>query len=97
MNTQVLIVMLLAAITVATPLNASAQYSRDTVHWGLISSIIGNDINLEDGTTVVMREGTIIDPVGKPLYPGMVVRVKGQPFGRRYIDAHIIDKVGAQH
>ena len=90
----------LAASLVITALACTAPigaFARDMVHWGINSNIVGNYVTLDDGTMVQMREGTIIDPVGKPLYPGMRVRVKGYTNNNGILVAHIIDKVGAQH
>ena len=95
MKTRTLIATLLtSAFVLAASLATSAQ---DMVHWGIISNIVGNYVTLDDGTMVEMREGTIIDPVGKPLYPGMRVRVKGETNDSGVFVAHIIDKVGATH
>jgi len=94
MNKRLLAALSIAAFAFATPLAASAN---DMVHWGIISSIVGNYVTLDDGTMVLMHRGTIINPVGAPLYPGMRVRVKGSPNGDGIFDAHIIDKVGGKH
>ena len=86
--------LLVAALAFTAPIVASAN---DMVHWGIISNIVGNYVTLQDGTMVQMRHGTIIDPVGKPLYPGMRVRVKGEFDNSGVLVAHVIDKVGALH
>ena len=86
--------LVLSAIAFAAPIAASAQ---DAVHWGIISNIVGNYVTLQDGTIVAMHRGTIIEPVGKPLYEGMRVRVKGHMNGNGVLEAHVIDKVGARH
>ena len=85
---------MLAAIACAAPIGAAA---KETVHWGIISNIVGNYVTLQDGMMVAMHHGTIIEPVGKPLYPGMRVRIKGHMNDSGVLDAYVIDKVGARH
>lgn len=96
MKIRALVITLFVAVLGLAPIGASAA-RVDATHWGIISSITGNVIKFDNGMTVRMREGTIIEPTGAPLYPGMHVRVKGVRDAHGVIIAHIIDKVGARH
>jgi hypothetical protein len=65
----------------------SAQFS------GRISSVKGGAVTLENGRTIFLEDGTVINPTGIRLQPGMRISVTGAPAGNGNINADQIDIV----
>ena len=58
---------------------------------GVIQSVQGSSFTLQSGETVFMHQGTVINPNGIRLQPGMRVSVSGPRGGHRAINANEID------
>jgi len=84
-----------SAIALAAPLTASAQTNRYS-SIGMIASVNGSSFTLDNGTTVFMHHGTVINPTGVTLYPGMRVHIMGVRDGRGHFDANQVDVTGAK-
>lgn len=61
---------------------------------GVISSVNGSSFTLQNGTTVFMRQGTVINPTGTTLQPGMRVRISGTRDGQGRINASQVSVMG---
>ncbi|MBV8223481.1 MAG: hypothetical protein JO293_08990 [Candidatus Eremiobacteraeota bacterium] len=61
---------------------------------GVVSSMQGSSLTLQNGVTVFLHQGTVINPTGTTLQPGMQVRVLGGPGGNNAINANEVDVVG---
>jgi len=95
--------LLITASTLSFPLAASAEHDgnrgdgmqrglgRTT---GIISSVQGSSVTLQDGRTLFLRQGTIINPTGISLAPGMAVTFSGTRDGRGRLNASEIDIAG---
>lgn len=98
MKHRILIAALILAAASA-PLAGSAQPGPYSHHWqrqsrsttGRIASVNGGSFRLRDGQTVFMHQGTIINPTGMTLQPGMMVAVNGSPAGDGNINADEVD------
>jgi hypothetical protein len=98
---------LLLAALVASPALALAQgygpnsyygngyYDRGAQRQlsGIIQSVQGSSFTLDDGRTVFLRQGTVINPTGWRLRPGMRVNVTGFRAGNGAINANEVDIV----
>ncbi|MBV8423909.1 MAG: hypothetical protein JO349_01855 [Candidatus Eremiobacteraeota bacterium] len=60
---------------------------------GVIASTQRSAFTLEGGTTVFMHKGTVINPTGIRLQPGMRVKILGTPSGAYRFNANEIDVV----
>ncbi|MBV8602352.1 MAG: hypothetical protein JO359_12375, partial [Candidatus Eremiobacteraeota bacterium] len=49
---------------------------------GVISTIQGSSLQLDNGRVVFMHRGTVINPTGTKLVPGMWIAVLGSPSSR---------------
>ncbi len=91
----------LALAAASAPLAGSAQ-PYNSYHWNhgtrsasdRISSVNGSSFTLRDGQTVFLHQGTIINPTGLTLQPGMMVAVNGSPAGNGNINADEVDLAG---
>ena len=84
----------------AIPLAASAQmYGHGMVHSdrGVIASVNGTNVRLEDGRTIFLHNGTVINPTGITLRAGQRISVMGSRGGRGAINANEIDVMGRHH
>lgn len=91
---------LLVALLFALPSAAWAQGYRNIgigAENGVIASVNGGSIQLQNGRTVFMKQGTVINPTGTNLQPGMRVRVDGTAAGNGAVNASVIDVVGDWH
>jgi hypothetical protein len=97
MKRQALIAALMgSALALMTPLGASAQNSRYASRVGLITDVTANQFTLDNGMTVYLHEGTVINPTGVTLYRGMRVRAIGVRQSHWRLDAHQVDLMGAR-
>jgi len=95
-NIKILALALGAAVL--APLAASAQpaypqmmhHSRGHV-FGRIASVNGGSFTLDNGRTVFLHQGTVINPTGRPLHRGERVDVHGRPAGDGSVNANVID------
>ena len=101
MNTRAFIV-LTAALALTAPVCASAQNyayqaqrqnGTHAVRTSIVSGVYANNITLDNGMTVRMHHGTIINPRGVTLYPGMRVRVTGWRQDHTHFTADVVDLV----
>src|SRR5579862_9336390 len=81
---------LVIAGTAIVPLAGSAQTERT----GTVASVQGSSFTLNNGTTVFMHQGTVINPTGSSLEPGMRVVIRGDYDGRRRLNADEVDLSG---
>jgi hypothetical protein len=97
---------LLAAALLAMPLAATAQNydpsgygggNRDRNLGGVIASVNGGSFQLRNGRTVFLHHGTVINPTGTRLQPGMAVSVIGYPAGNGNVNANEVDVNGPRH
>ena len=90
----------LALAAIVAPLAASAQvpYGWQTSYnqssGGTIASVNGTSFTLQNGTTVFLHQGTVINPRGTTLQPGMRVRIFGSSDGYGRINATEVDVNG---
>ena len=93
---------LIAALVLAAasaPLVGSAQPGPYPHHWdhanrstsGRIAAVSGGSFQLRSGQTVFLHQGTVINPTGITLQPGMMVAVNGSPAGDGNINADEVD------
>jgi hypothetical protein len=93
---------LIAASTLSIPVMASAQPygaapgnfvrgERFTRREGVIASVQGSSVTLQDGRTLFLRQGTVINPTGRNLRAGQRITFSGQRDGRGRINATEID------
>jgi hypothetical protein len=69
-----------------------AGYHEHDLHAsGTIAEVRGGRLRLQDGRPVFLHRGTVIDPTGITLRPGMRIRVSGSPRGNGAIDADVIE------
>ncbi|MBV8600875.1 MAG: hypothetical protein JO359_04840 [Candidatus Eremiobacteraeota bacterium] len=61
---------------------------------GVVASTQGSSLTLQNGVTVFLHQGTVINPTGTTLQPGMQVRVLGGPGGNNAINANEVDITG---
>jgi hypothetical protein len=94
--------LLIAASTLSIPVMASAQQygmgqgnytpgERFTRREGMIASVQGSSVTLQDGRTLFLRQGTVINPTGRTLRAGQRITFSGQRDGRGRINATEID------
>ncbi|HTX02729.1 MAG TPA: hypothetical protein VMD07_03530 [Candidatus Acidoferrales bacterium] len=97
MKRQALIATLMgSALALVMPIAASAQNGQFASRVGLITDVQANQVTLNNGMTVYLHEGTIINPTGVTLYRGMRVRVFGTRYSHWHLDARRIDLIGAR-
>ena len=84
---------LLATMALIAPLAGSAQPYTE-VRGAVISSVQGSSFNLRNGMTIFMHDGTVINPTGTTLEPGMVITVIGDDNGNGTINANEVDVRG---
>ena len=93
---------LVSAALLALPMIASAQgnpygYGYSHTHngrgqmTGTIAAVNGGAIQLQNGRTVFLHNGTVINPTGTRLQPGMRVSIIGSPAGDGNINASEVD------
>ncbi|MBV8151374.1 MAG: hypothetical protein JO101_09450 [Candidatus Eremiobacteraeota bacterium] len=76
----------------APPPGTEARERYDQTHVvGEISAIQGLSLQLSNGRVVFLHHGTVINPTGTKLQPGMRIAVLGSPSGTDAIDANEID------
>jgi hypothetical protein len=64
---------------------------------GTISSVKGGAVTLNDGRTVFLQNGTVINPTGIELQPGMRISIMGSPAGNGNVNAGQIDVAGNRY
>jgi multidrug efflux pump subunit AcrA (membrane-fusion protein) len=91
---------LMTAALLVAPIVGSAQtapygangYDNGQNHTnGVISSVNRGDLTLQDGRTIFLHSGTVINPTGTQLQPGMQVSVMGSSAGNGNFNAVEID------
>ena len=60
---------------------------------GVIQSVQGSSFTLDNGRTVFMHQGTVIQPTGIRLRPGMQVTVYGHRAGNGAVNANEVDVI----
>jgi hypothetical protein len=65
----------------------NSYYGNARSATGVIAFVHGSHFQLEDGRNVFLKDGTVIEPEGATLEPGMLVRVMGSPGGDGAINA----------
>ena len=85
-----------SALTLMMPFAASARNSQYVSRVGLITDVQANQVTLDNGMTIYLHEGTIINPTGVTLYRGMRVRALGMRQSHRRLDARRVDLIGAR-
>ncbi len=90
------------AATVIAPVAASAQpwyrypgagyfhYAGRQIS-GRVVATNGSSFQLASGRVVFMHQGTIINPVGRPIRPGQFVVVRGRGAGNGNVDANVVN------
>jgi hypothetical protein len=93
----------LACAMIVTPLGASAQSMMGPgmvmgtmrhAELGTIQSVQGSSLTLGDGRTVFLHQGTVINPTGVQLAPGMRIAVRGDRDGYKRFSAGVVDVAG---
>ncbi|HEY1726985.1 MAG TPA: hypothetical protein VGG22_01235 [Candidatus Baltobacteraceae bacterium] len=84
-----------SALTLMMPFVASAQNGQYASRVGLITDVQANQVTLDNGMTVYLHEGTVINPTGVTLYRGMRVRVFGTRYSHWHLDARRVQLIGA--
>jgi hypothetical protein len=90
------------AAAVVSPVAASAQpwYNypgQGYFHYagrqltGRVVAVNGSSFQLASGRVVFMHQGTVINPVGRPIRPGQRVMVRGRGAGNGNIDANVVN------
>lgn len=74
--------------------NGNWQYGANIPTGGVIASVQGSSFTLQNGTTVFMHQGTVINPTGTRLQPGMNVNIMGTPNGGSRFNANEVDVTG---
>jgi len=94
--------LLLTFATAALPVAVSAQVwpwnynaNNGARQSGVISSTQGSSFTLSNGQTVFMHQGTVINPTGTTLAPGMRVNILGGYGGNNAINANEVDVTGS--
>ncbi len=72
--------------------NYNSNGSRETS--GVIAVVNGTNIKLQDGRNIFLKDGTVINPSGTRLQPGMQIYVWGVRGGNGAINATRIDLMG---
>jgi len=95
MKRQALIATLIgSALAITMPFAASAQNGQYAARVGLVTDVQANQVTLDNGMTVYLHEGTIINPTGVTLYRGMRIRAMGMRQSHWRLDARRIDLMG---
>lgn len=87
----------LAAVLFVFPLAVSAQgyhQGRGATLTGVIASVSGGSFKFQNGRTIFLQNGTVINPTGTRLQPGMRVSVRGVPSGHGAINATAVNVLG---
>ena len=101
MNIRELAGALALAAAVAAPAVSSAQtvyhhnYARQTT--AVIVSVDKTSVALNNNRHLFLQKGTVIQPTGTTLKPGMRVAVYGTPGGNGAINAYEVDFLGWAH
>jgi hypothetical protein len=61
---------------------------------GVVASTQGSSLTLQNGETIFLHQGTVINPTGTTLQPGMQIQVIGGYGGNNAVNASEIDVVG---
>ena len=61
---------------------------------GTVAEVERTSLRLDDGRAIFLHQGTVINPTGTTLRPGMRVSISGSPGGRDAINADEIDVSG---
>jgi hypothetical protein len=80
----------------AAPAQPNGMGMMDAGHhgfFGRIASVNGSSFTLEDGRTVFLKQGTVINPTGRRLHAGQRVVVHGYPAGNGSINARVVNIV----
>ncbi len=88
------------ALAVASiPLASSAQMYGHGMRSdrGVIASVNGTNVRLEDGRTIFLHNGTVINPTGVTLRAGQRISVMGSRGGHGAINANEIDVMGRRY
>jgi len=89
---------LASALLLLAPLAVSAQTMMAPVmrhaELGTIQSVQGSSLTLNDGRTVFLHQGTVINPTGTTLAPGMRVAIRGDRDGYKRFNAGVVDVSG---
>ena len=90
---DVVLGLLMTAALCVGPVAVGAQSDRwDQTHVvGVISTMQGLSLQLDNGRVVFLHHGTVINPTGTKLRPGMRIAVLGSPSGVDAISANEID------
>ena len=86
-------------VALMAPLGVSAQmyqggpgmYHGMRHKVGRIASVGGGSFTFDDGQTVFLHHGTVINPTGRPLHPGQRVDVRGSGAGNGAINANVVN------
>src|ERR1019366_1331035 len=76
------------------PSNSTYNNGNSINTGGVIASTQGSSLTLQNGATVFLHQGTVINPTGTRLQPGMQVNIIGGSGGNNAINANEIDVVG---
>jgi hypothetical protein len=74
--------------------NGNWQYGANVPSGGVVASVQGSSFTLQNGKTVIMHPGTVINPTGTRLQPGMRVSLLGTPNGPGRFNANEVDVNG---
>jgi hypothetical protein len=83
-------------LAVASPISASAQqFYSGHPHGhrhvqGRIVAVGSSDFKIDDGQTVFLHHGTVINPTGARLQPGQYVTVDGVPTWNHNVNANVV-------
>ena len=92
---------LAASLTAASAGAAIAQNGGyyDSAHsaTGTIAVVNGSNVRLRDGRNVFLKSGTVINPRGVRLQPGMRIAVQGSRGGNGAINATNVQVLGWQN
>ena len=97
MNRRSFAAAFLLAGLMATPLATFAQGWHPVDRRATIASVQGSSLTLDNGTTVFLRQGTVILPTGWRLHGGQFIRVIGQGNGRHRVNADRIVILSRHH
>jgi hypothetical protein len=61
---------------------------------GVVASVQGSSLTLQDGRHVFLHQGTVINPTGLTLAPGMHITIRGTRDGYKRFNANVIDRRG---
>jgi multidrug efflux pump subunit AcrA (membrane-fusion protein) len=70
---------------------SNSNFNRNRQYSGVISSVSNGALTMQDGRTVFLHNGTVINPTGTRLRRGMRITVSGSSSGNGNVNAREVD------